>query len=164
MDLEKEHKFLKFMHRAFESRNPKDPLSLSIDIFYTLIILTSAVFCILEVTDVWEEHKQVFEIFEYIMVGFFAFEWIESFLTIDFDYPELPPVKRKLKWIFSLESITDLICLTIFLLTIFLEDKFEQIAYLELISLIKLVRLYKLFKYKDYIKQRKEHKKEKQNV
>ena len=158
MNLEKEHKFYRWLHRGFESHNPRDPFSLTVDIFYILIIATSAIFTILEVTDVWAKHEIVFKTFEYIMIGFFVLEWIESFITIDFEYPELPPVKRKLKWIFSLESIVDIICLTVFLLTIFLEPYFKDIAYLELLSLIKLVRIYKLFKYRQYIRPSKRNK------
>lgn len=152
--MEKEHKpgkFLLFLHRAFESHNPKDPLSLSVDIFYILIILLSITFTCLEVTHVWKQHEEIFKIFEYIMIGFFFLEWIVCFFVVDVSYPQLPFIKRKLKWILSVESIVDIICLTVFVLVVVLEPRFREIAYLEFLSLLKLVRLYKLFKYRRFL-------------
>lgn len=144
-------KFLKFLYRLFESRDPHDPLSLAVDILYIVIILTSITFTILELTSVWREHELVFKVFEYIMIGFFFIEWICCYMIVDLEYAELPYFKRKLKWILSIESIVDIICLTIFIITSLLETKYKGVVYLDFICLIKVVRLYKLFKYKQYI-------------
>ena len=156
---EKEHGFLHTLYRAFGSHNPKDPLSLFTDILYIIIIGVSVVFTVLEVTEVWARHEQVFTIFEHIIVALFVIEWIAEFLIVDVEYPELPFFKRKLKWVLSLESIVDLICLAIFACTIIFEEQFKQIAYLQLITLLKLVRLYKFHKYRAYADPRKKKEK-----
>ena len=141
-------KFKRFMFRVFEEHNPHDPLCVIVDIFYILLILLAVTFTILEVCGVLGESLPI-RITEYVMFSFFAIEWISSLYTADIEFSNLPYWKAKLRWIFSIESICDFICLTLFLISFMpIKNMSEEseIA-LRFIALLKLVRIYKWFKY-----------------
>ncbi|MCR4911270.1 MAG: ion transporter [Bacilli bacterium] len=141
-------KFKKFMFRIFETHDIHDPLCMILDVFYILLILLSLVLTILEAFKIGHEVKAL-EIVEYVIVGFFTLEWFSSLYTADIEFAPLPYWKAKLRWIFSVESICDIICLAIFIISFLpFKNMSEEVEMsLRLIVLIKFVRLYKYKKY-----------------
>ena len=154
----KQPKLKLFLHRAFESHNFRDPVSLCFDIFYIVLVLVSVVFSILEVTELWER-VPAFEYIEYLIVALFAFEWFSCLYTADIEYTDVTPFKARLKWIISLESIIDIICLIVFIISLIpiKNISYEVDLFLRLIVLIKLLRVLKWIK---YFKKKKHHKEE----
>ena len=157
-------KFKKFMFRVYETHDLHDPLCLSVDIFYILLILASLVLTILEVAEVTHECIEL-KIVEYVIVGFLVIEWISSLYTADIEFSDCPYWKAKLKWIFSVESICDMICLVVFIIS-FIPLKnvpTEVDIFLRFIVLIRFVRLYKYKKYFKSYKKTIEQDEEKMN-
>ena len=141
-------KIKRFLYRAFESRDFHDPISLIFDIFYVFVILVAIVLTIFEVTELWEEVK-AFEIIEYVIVGLFAIEWFSMLYISDMVFPHPNRFVSALKWFISLESIIDIICLAIFIISFVPIDGLsrEVELFLRFITLIKLLRLIKWIKY-----------------
>ena len=119
------------------------------------------VFAVIEVTELWER-IEAFEIIEYIIVGIFAFEWFSMLYISDMVYPLCSRGRAMIKWIFSIESIIDIICLTIFIISMLpIEGMSREVdIILRFIALIKLIRLFKWKKYipNKMLKRKRKHK------
>ncbi len=156
-------KIKRFLYRAFESRDYSDKLSLAFDIIYIVVILAAVSFSIIEVVapELWEQHR-IFTIAEYITVGLFAFEWFSMLYISDIVFPATSRFKSALKWIISLESIVDIICLIVFIASFIPTEGVpnEVEILLRLVALIKLIRLYKWAKYLRFLKKEKKENKE----
>ena len=148
LEEKKPSKFKLFLFRAFEEHDIKDPICIIFDVFYMLLILTSLIFTIIEVTELWER-VEAFEIIEYVIVFFFAIEWFSMLYISDIVFPSFSRGKSMLLWISSFESIVDLICLVVFIVSFIpLEGVSNEIElFFRFITLIKLIRVYKWHKY-----------------
>ena len=144
----KESKIKEIVYRMYEKHDYKDPLSLTFDLFYIFILLVGIVITFLEISPLWEQITFLRYI-EYVIFLFLAIEWLATFYVYDYTHPQLSFWKAKLKWFISLESILDLVCLAVFILSLVeikgLNPEFD-FAF-GLIALLKLVRLYKFNKY-----------------
>lgn len=136
--------FKKLNVRVFEEHNFKDPLCLIFDILYIILILGSTALVFDEAFSMAISHNTA-EILNIVFFIFFLIEWVSSLYTADAIWPELGPIKSRIKWIFSLESIVDIICFIILVLNIIPDLIPDDI--MRKLFLIKVVRLYKLVKY-----------------
>ena len=79
MELVKESKFSIFLQRAYLKHDLKDPVSLSFDIFYMMLITTALVFSVLHILGVFSRENLIFILIESGLVFLFFIEWVIRF-------------------------------------------------------------------------------------
>ncbi len=143
-------KYKLFKKRVYEIIGPAgkgDVASIVVDILLCALVLASCAAVIVELFfDVSASIIAGLELFEYITVGIFIFEYIVRVWVCEFEYPEC---KNKLhaiwEFVTSFDSLIDILSIV----SVLFNEIPKEFAILRMIKLIKLVRLVKM---SDYIK------------
>ena len=143
-------KYKRFKKRIYEIIGPTqkgDTTSTIFDILLCGLVLASCLAVIVDLfVNVPDNIKHSLQIFEYITVGLFIFEYIVRVWVCEFEYPEC---KNKIhaiwEFVTSFESLIDILSIV----SVLLGEIPKEFAILRMIKLIKLVRLVKM---SDYIK------------
>lgn len=153
MELVKESKFSIFLQRAYLKHDLKDPVSLSFDIFYMMLITTALVFSVLHILGVFSRENLIFILIESGLVFLFFIEWVIRFAYAEKTYQETSVLYSKIRFFVNYESIIDILCLLMFIVLLGLEGE----DYVNLIAGIHLLRVFKYLKYPvSYYKNKKQ--------
>lgn len=140
-------KFNKLRKRIYEIIGPStkgDVLSIIYDIFICTLVILSSTSVFIELANISEVLNRYLQIFEYVVVGFFIFDYLLHIFVCDFIYPECKNYAAALKeYVTSFDSFIDLLSI----LSVLLNQIPKGFAALRLIKLVKLVRLVKLSDY-----------------
>ena len=143
-------KYKLFKKRVYEIIGPAgkgDVASIVVDILLCALVLASCAAVIVELFfDFSDSIIAGLELFEYITVGIFIFEYVVRVWVCEFEYPEC---KNKLhalwEFVTSFDSLIDILSIV----SVLFNEIPKEFAILRMIKLIKLVRLVKM---SDYIK------------
>lgn len=142
--------YKRFKRRVYEIIGPTSKGDTASTIFDVLLCALVALSCGAVIIDLFfnisDEFRHALEIFEYITVGLFIFEYIVRVWVCEFEYPEC---KNKLhaiwEFVTSFDSLIDILSIV----SVLFNEIPKEFAILRMIKLIKLVRLVKM---SDYIK------------
>lgn len=137
-------KYKQLKKRVYEIIGPAnkgDKLSFAVDIIICGLVLLSSIAVIIELIGVNEQIAHSLEIFEWVTVGIFAFEYLLRLWVCEFAYPECKNKFEALKeYITSFDSLIDVLSIV----SIVFNQIPKQLAFLRLVKLVKLARLVKL--------------------
>lgn len=142
--------YKKIKKRVYQIIGPTtkgDTASTVFDISLCTLVLLSCLAVIVELFfNVPDQTRHALEIFEYVTVGIFIFEYIIRLWTCELEYPEC---KNKFfalwEYVTSFDSLIDVLSIV----SVLFNEIPKEFAILRMIKLIKLVRLVKM---SDYIK------------
>ena len=142
--------YKKLKKRVYQIIGPTakgDTASTVFDISLCTLVLLSCLAVIVELFfNVPDQTRHALEVFEYVTVGIFIFEYIIRLWTCELEYPEC---KNKFfalwEYVTSFDSLIDVLSIV----SVLFNEIPKEFAILRMIKLIKLVRLVKM---SDYIK------------
>ena len=127
-----------------------DKLSKAYDIVSLIIIFASVIILILDTFNFGETYTQTLFIIEIVFTVFFLIDYILRVWTSDFEYPNLDKGHAKMRYIFSLMAIIDLLAILPIFFT-FSPDAENAlpraVAVLKIFKLLKIARLLKASRY-----------------
>lgn len=128
------------IYKAMTHKADHKVLWLGFDIMMLFLILTSTALSIISGLRLLHDFDLYIEIAEYICVAIFAIEWLLHFLVAEYLYPNAKSLaKARLRWMISISSIIDFICLITLILGFIPE--ISSFRYLKLFKLIKLLKI-----------------------
>ena len=142
--------YKKLKRRVYEIIGPTtkgDILSTVFDILLCGLVIASCLAVFVELFfGVSDEVRHALEVFEYVTVGIFIFEYLLRLWTCELEYPECDSkLKAVWEYITSFDSLIDILSIV----SVLFNEIPKEFAILRMIKLIKLVRLVKM---SDYIK------------
>ena len=150
---EKKDETKSFRHRIFKiiyKDDEGDVLSKIYDIVSIVIIFLSVATIILDTFEFNETVTKVIFICEVVFTAFFAVEYVLRVWTADFEYPDVDKDHAKMKYIFSLLAIIDLLSILPIFFTFSpdAENTLPQaVAILKIFKILKIARLLKMSRY-----------------
>lgn len=142
--------YRKFKHRVYEIVGPTtkgDVASTIFDIALCALVLLSCLTVIIDLFfGISDGTRHALEVFEYVTVGVFIFEYIVRLWVSDLAYPEYKNRLRAMwEYVTSFDSLIDVLSIV----SVLFNGIPKEFAILRMVKLIKLVRLAKM---SDYIK------------
>ena len=142
--------YRKFKHRVYEIVGPTtkgDVASTIFDIALCTLVLLSCLTVIIDLFfGISDGTRHALEVFEYVTVGVFIFEYIVRLWVSDLAYPEYKNRLRAMwEYVTSFDSLIDVLSIV----SVLFNGIPKEFAILRMVKLIKLVRLAKM---SDYIK------------
>ncbi|MDR0305597.1 MAG: ion transporter [Chitinispirillales bacterium] len=126
-------------------RTTKPTISNTIfDWFIILLIATNVLLVILDTFPFSDGIKKVFYKIEIISITVFSIEYVFRLWTSNLMYPNLNPIKARLKYVFSFMAIVDLLAIIPFYLPFLISI---DLRVLRIIRLLRLLRLLKINRY-----------------
>ncbi len=127
-----------------------DKLSKAYDIVSLIIIFASVIILVLDTFNFGETYTQTLFIIEIVFTVFFLIDYVLRVWTSDFEYPNLDKGHAKMRYIFSLMAIIDLLAILPIFFT-FSPDAENAlpraVAILKIFKLLKIARLLKASRY-----------------
>ena len=134
-------KFKKRIYELFGTTKKGDILSIIIDIFFAILIISSCLCVILELFVTDPSIVNLLVKFEYITIAIFIFEYLVKLWVCEFEYPECKNKREAIKeYITSLDSIIDLVSI----ISILFNQIPKEYGMIKMLKLIKLVRIFKI--------------------
>ena len=137
-------KYKQLKKRVYEVLGPAAPgdkLSLAVDVFVCGLVLLSSVAVVVELIGVPANVQHGLEVFENVVVGIFAAEYILRLWVCEYAYPECKNKFEAIKeYITSFDSLVDVLSIV----SILFNQIPMQLSFLRLVKLVKLARLAKL--------------------
>ena len=118
------------------------------DIFIMALIFASIASVFIMTFDISSETVRFLNRFEKWAIIVFTVEYLLRIWTADMLFPELPPWRARLKYVFSGMAIIDLVAILPFYLPMFVS---VNLVSLRAIRLVRLLRLFKLNRYTDAV-------------
>ena len=144
--------YQKIKRRVFEildRAKPGDTASRIIDIFIMTLIIVNILAIFIETFDIPQSLQHFLDIFETISVLTFTVEYILRLWVAPYQYPDLPPWRARIKYLFTFMAIVDLLAILPYYLPMYLDDlRILRIYWLikanrHLIALRKVVKVIK---------------------
>lgn len=148
--VEKKKGLRKRVHEIIFKDEKGDKLSKAYDIVSIIIILLSVATIVLDTFTFPETVTNVIFYSEVVFTVFFAIDYILRVWTAEFEYPETDPSHAKMKYIFSLMAIIDLISILPVFFTFSVDAEAalpRTVAILKVFKLLKIARLLKMSRY-----------------
>ena len=120
-----------------------DVISKIFDMTSVALILISVSFVLVETFPIPESVHKAIYVFEIIIACLFAVEYVLRVWTAPMDFPELRPDKARMKYIFSLMSLIDLLSI----IPVFVANIPTATGILKIFKLCKILRLLKASRY-----------------
>jgi len=143
-------RFEKVMRRAqirtneiIDKGKEGDVISKIYDISSVVLILLSVSFILIETFPIPAAFHKAIYIFEIIIACIFAVEYVLRVWTAPIDYPDIRPDKARMKYIFSLMSLIDLLSIV----PVFVANLPTATGILKIFKLCKILRLIKASRY-----------------
>lgn len=114
------------------------------DIFIIALIILTLFVVIAETFNIPNSLKAAFDYFEIISVAIFTVEYILRVWTADLLYPNLSPLRARLKYIVSFMAIIDLLAILPFYLPFFIKIDLRA---LRALRVVRLLRIFKINRY-----------------
>jgi voltage-gated potassium channel len=128
------------------STNP-GPASRVFEIGIVCLILLNVLAVVLaSFAQLYQEYQSLFDIFELVSVILFSIEYGLRLWTARLKYPELPPVRAYLRYIFSFSAIIDLAAILPFYLPLAVP---LDLRFLRILRITRVLRVIKLQRYSD---------------
>lgn len=139
--------YRKIKSRIFEiiqTANDNDIASKIFDIFIIALIIVNVITVIADTFSLPATVSTIFDYIETVSVIIFTIEYILRVWTADLLYPNLSPIKSRLRYIISFKAIIDLLAILPFYLPFFIPVD------LRVLRVIRIIRLFRLFKINRY--------------
>lgn len=130
-------------HEILEVARPNDKASRAVDIGLMCLIMLNVALIIADTFELPPLAVKIGGIVETISVVIFTIEYILRLWVADLSYPELPPIRARLKYIRSFAAIIDLISL----LPSFISALSANFMVLRMLRVLRLLRAFKLNRY-----------------
>lgn len=147
---EKKKNIRKRVHEIIFKDEHGDKLSKAYDIISIIIILLSVATIVLDTFDFPEKVTQGIFISEVVFTCFFVIDYCLRVWTAEFEYPETDPSHAKMKYIFSLVAIIDLLSILPIFFTFSPDAQASlprAVAVLKIFKILKIARLLKMSRY-----------------
>ena len=138
---------MKLKERIYNIIRDDDENDLISNIFDGIIITFIIINVITVIADTFnlpEVFQNIFEIIEILSVIIFTIEYILRFYTADLLYPDLSSAKARIKYIFSLLAIIDLLAILPFYIPFVISID------LRVLRALRIIRLFRIFKANRY--------------
>lgn len=130
-------------HEILEVARPNDKASRAVDIGLMFLIMLNVALIIVDTFELPPLAVRIGGIIETVSVVIFTIEYILRLWVADLSYPELPPIRARLKYIRSFAAIIDLISL----LPSFISALSANFMVLRMLRVLRLLRAFKLNRY-----------------
>lgn len=130
-------------HEILEVARPNDKASRAVDIGLMFLIMLNVALIIADTFELPPLAVRIGGIIETVSVVIFTIEYILRLWVADLSYPELPPIRARLKYIRSFAAIIDLISL----LPSFISALSANFMVLRMLRILRLLRAFKLNRY-----------------
>lgn len=127
-----------------ETAADDDKLSKIFDISIISLIIINTILVMINTFDMPEWFSKVFYAVEIFSLVVFTSEYILRVYTADLLYPELSPIKARIKYIFSFMAIVDLSAILPFYIPFIIPID------LRVLRMIRIIRLFRVFKINRY--------------
>ncbi len=133
------------IYEIIEKAENGDTVSRYFDNTILLLILLTIVAIIMEsYQEIDKVYAKQFSIFEIVSVTIFSIEYVMRVWTSDIKYKDMPPMKARIKYMFSFMALIDLFAILPFYLPMFLPF---DLRFLRILRLTRLFRVFKLNRY-----------------
>ncbi|MCR9250146.1 MAG: ion transporter [bacterium] len=133
------------MQALDKAESEEDKVSRNFDLFIMTLIVLNVIAVVVETVDsIYEPYKVYFEYFEYFSVAVFTIEYLVRIWACTADVYYASPIWGRIKYIFTLSMLIDLLAILPFYLPLFvaLDGRF-----LRVLRLFRLFRIFKLGRY-----------------
>ncbi len=135
----------KRIHEIINKAENGDKASKVFDcVILSLIGLTIAAVVLQSFRELNALYSNWFTLFEYISIAIFTLEYLLRLWTADLSHPEHPPMKVRLKYLFSFMALVDLLAILPFYLPMIISI---DLRFLRMLRLTRLFRVFKLNRY-----------------
>lgn len=138
------YKIKKRAHEIIEIAADGDIVSKIVDILIIVLIFINVVIVIADTFNVSAEFRAVMNATETVSVVIFTAEYLVRVWTADLTFPEAPPLRARLKYIFSFQAIIDIVALLPFYLPFLFP---VNLVVLRVFRVFRLLRLFKVNRY-----------------
>lgn len=132
------------LFEIIEKTNDDDKASKIFDICIIVLILVNVVLVIVDTFNVPPKVSKYFNFIETVSVIIFTAEYICRLYTADLLYPDLTPLKARLKYIFTFMAIIDLLAILPFYLPFVIPI---DLRVLRMLRIVRLLRIFKISRY-----------------
>lgn len=137
--------YKKRIQRTLDKAQGTDRLSRNFDLFIMALIVLNVIAVITEtVEELYTEYKVFYDSFEFISVMIFTVEYIIRIWTCTVKKKYAHPVWGRIKYVFSIEAIIDLLAIMPFYLPLIVP---VNALFLRILRLFRLLRIFKLGRY-----------------
>ncbi len=140
------HSFKRTLFEVIQPAEPERLASRIFDFFIISLIALSVVNVFLATFKLSAEIRELLLVIETVTVAIFSVEYLLRFWTADYLYPELSPLKARLRYVCSVMSLIDLLAILPFYLPLLLP---QNLISLRSVRLLRLLRILKMNRYTD---------------
>ena len=132
----------KVKEKAFEIiESGKTPLSKIINITIVILIFLTLITVVASTFDISNSLRIIFSKFEIFSTIIFTVEYILRVWTSDLLYPELSPIRARIKYIFSFMALIDFIAILPFYLLFFIKIDLQALRTLRALRLLRIIKI-----------------------
>ena len=144
MTCKKTSKLKEKIHEIISSPENPSIASRAFDIFIIVLIVINVLILMVDTFSVPRWLGVTIWIIELVSVIIFSIEYILRIYVADTDYPELPPIKARLRYMRSFMAIIDMLAILPFYIPFLIPIDLRA---LRMIRLIRLLRIFKINRY-----------------
>ena len=134
--------YRKVKEKAFEIiESGKTPLSKIINITIVILIFLTLITVVASTFDISKSLRIIFSKFEIFSTIIFTVEYILRVWTSDLLYPELSPIRARIKYIFSFMALIDFIAILPFYLLFFIKIDLQALRTLRALRLLRIIKI-----------------------
>ena len=134
--------YRKVKENAFEIiESGKTPLSKIINITIVILIFLTLITVVASTFDISNSLRIIFSKFEIFSTIIFTVEYILRVWTSDLLYPELSPIRARIKYIFSFMALIDFIAILPFYLLFFIKIDLQALRTLRALRLLRIIKI-----------------------
>lgn len=134
--------YRKVKEKAFEIiESGKTPLSKIINITIVILIFLTLITVVASTFDISNALRIIFSKFEIFSTIIFTVEYILRVWTSDLLYPELSPIRARIKYIFSFMALIDFIAILPFYLLFFIKIDLQALRTLRALRLLRIIKI-----------------------
>ena len=134
--------YRKVKEKAFEIiESGKTPLSKIINITIVILIFLTLITVVASTFDISNSLRIIFSKFEIFSTIIFTVEYILRVWTSDLLYPELSPIRARIKYIFSFMALIDFIAILPFYLLFFIKIDLQALRTLRALRLLRIIKI-----------------------
>jgi voltage-gated potassium channel len=134
----------KRLFEIIQTANEHDVASKIFDVSIICLIILNVVLVIADTFNLPSAVSSAFNVIEVISVIIFTIEYLCRFWTSDLLYPEMKPIKARIKYIFSFMALIDLFAILPFYIPFIIKI---DLRVLRMLRIIRLLRVFKINRY-----------------
>lgn len=137
-------KFKKRLFEIIQTANENDIASKIFDIVIIILILANVILVIVDTFKIPQSFRIFLNYFEVFSVIIFTIEYIARVFTADLLFPNLPPFKARIKYVFSFMALIDLLAILPFFIPFIIPI---DLRVLRMLRIFRLLRIFKINRY-----------------